>query len=282
MIEVELDVFSGTPNPRWVLTALEGEELTQRLLDGSETPIPIGFEEPRLGYRGFIVRSTGVHADVLEKSGRPTTFRLRQAMVGAAADAERSLLQTNLDSALSPTESRLVSEAVMSELDLSTGEQSSAVAAAAASVCSLLYTSWNDFSFWNGTRRNDNNCYNYASNYASNTFAQPGLKGGSVFSALTVASIKAAMRRDGWIDDCNTSNLKVALVIWPGLDFHFYRKNLNSAGTARWCHKPGHTPARNTDNSGAYITSPQTCDRGGYTTWGGVMYSDGVRSRVVR
>jgi hypothetical protein len=52
-ISVELDIYSGRPNPGWVLENREAEELSRLLqnLPARKTPAPaIG-----LGYRGFIV-----------------------------------------------------------------------------------------------------------------------------------------------------------------------------------------------------------------------------------
>ena len=51
---VELDVFSGRPNPRWQLSAEEGADLENRLgglpqTDPAEIPAP-------LGYRGFRIQ----------------------------------------------------------------------------------------------------------------------------------------------------------------------------------------------------------------------------------
>lgn len=49
---VEVDVFSGRPNPRWELNAPWREELQRlqsRLLVSSQAPL----EPPALGYRGF-------------------------------------------------------------------------------------------------------------------------------------------------------------------------------------------------------------------------------------
>jgi hypothetical protein len=49
---VELDIFSGRPNPRWELDEIQGMELRQMqsLLEASnQTPA----EPPALGYRGF-------------------------------------------------------------------------------------------------------------------------------------------------------------------------------------------------------------------------------------
>lgn len=284
MYEVELDVFSGRPNPRWVLTPGEAAEFSQRVLNGTTPAVPVDVSEGNLGYRGFIIRASGAEAAALGSKGRAIVFRVRSGLPGGPTDlsAEQFLLQgVSGSSGLTDAEASAVSEQVM--WDMAQSGSADQAALAAAGVCSLYYTSWDDFSFWNGTRKPDNNCYNYAANYASNTFAQPGRQGGQIFTALTVSAIKNAMERDGWVLSCDTSNLRVALVIWPSVDYHFYRKNLNDAGANRWCHKPGQTNARNKDNSGNYITNPENCDRGPYTTWGGGhVFSNGVRSRVVR
>jgi hypothetical protein len=52
-INIELDVFSGRPNPSWVIEDKEAEELSKLLqnLPISPKPIPVG----ELGYRGFVV-----------------------------------------------------------------------------------------------------------------------------------------------------------------------------------------------------------------------------------
>jgi hypothetical protein len=146
--------------------------------------------------------------------------------------------------------------------------------AAAADVCTFYLTSSTDYSFWNASSYiGTNNCYNFASNWRTNTFAQPGRGTGNMFSQLTVSNIKQAMARDGYVSSCIANNSLVAcLVIWPGTDFHFYRRTVNRAGKTCWSHKPGRTAAKHTDNSGAQITSPSTCNRGPYTTYGGFMY----------
>lgn len=54
-------------------------------------------------------------------------------------------------------------------------------------------------------------------------------------------------------------------MVWPGEDYHFYR--LDNDGT--WSHKSGRTMARNTDDSGQFITNPMTADRGPYTDFSG-------------
>jgi hypothetical protein len=59
---VELDVFSGQPNPQWTLTPEEASEVRRRLdrlpLAGSGS-MPSG----RLGYRGFYLHHAGAICD---------------------------------------------------------------------------------------------------------------------------------------------------------------------------------------------------------------------------
>jgi len=57
MIEVELDIFSGEPNPKWELSEEQIEELEARLRvffvsTKPQTP-------PPLGYRGFFITNLG-------------------------------------------------------------------------------------------------------------------------------------------------------------------------------------------------------------------------------
>jgi hypothetical protein len=52
-IEVELDVFSGRPNPRWTVAGPRAAEVSRRLPDAPVDAKPI--EPPGLGYRGFLL-----------------------------------------------------------------------------------------------------------------------------------------------------------------------------------------------------------------------------------
>ena len=53
-LTVELDAFSGRPNPTWTLTAAEAGEVLERLrgLPAASASIP----DLGLGYRGFVLR----------------------------------------------------------------------------------------------------------------------------------------------------------------------------------------------------------------------------------
>ena len=109
-----------------------------------------------------------------------------------------------------------------------------------------------------------NNCYNYATNSKTSTFAQPGRAAGNTTSTLTGEEVRDLAVLDGLLDHRdtgansfpNTRNCLGALVIIPGIDFHFYRRDSDD----NWSHKPGPRIPTNLDNSGSIITDPRTAD----------------------
>jgi hypothetical protein len=54
LVEVELDIFSGMPNPTWVLTNAEADSFMKQL--AALSPTSARELSGNLGYRGFIVR----------------------------------------------------------------------------------------------------------------------------------------------------------------------------------------------------------------------------------
>jgi hypothetical protein len=127
---------------------------------------------------------------------------------------------------------------------------------------------WND---GNGIQFN-NNCYNYSCDIPTGTYAQPGRATGNMYNNIDCRDVGNGAQSDGLApvncdEGCGCSECchQVALVIAPGWDFHWYRKDRDG----RWSHKPGGTPATNLDNSGNIITDPRTADRGAYTIFCG-------------
>lgn len=127
---------------------------------------------------------------------------------------------------------------------------------------------WND----GGGYQLNNNCYNYAMNRRTNTRAQPGRASGQQVTTMSCTAVRNAAIRDGLqpvsgIAGSLFLNFKgyAALVVAPGYDYHWYRRDENDY----WTHKPGQTRAVNRDNSGNLITDPQTADRGVYTDFCG-------------
>jgi hypothetical protein len=139
-------------------------------------------------------------------------------------------------------------------------------------------------SFWNSaasvppcpfsnTVQTCNNCYNYGNNKRTDTFAQPGRASGITLSGanMNCNDVRNAAVADGvellpQSGVCPGKYDKVALVVDPGTDYHWYRQDKNGM----WTHKPGGTQATNLDNSSNPISNPETADRCG----GGLCYSD--------
>jgi hypothetical protein len=139
--------------------------------------------------------------------------------------------------------------------------------------------------FWNNnpTVMSSNNCYNYASNWRTNTFAQPGRGCGRIYTQIPCAEVTRAALCDGMhhrfgcFPESEKPRYLVALVVIPGGgDFHWYRKHTEGF----WGHKAGGTAARNYDNSGNVIYNPKTANRGPYTIFCGYFY--GCNSQRMR
>lgn len=136
-------------------------------------------------------------------------------------------------------------------------------------------------SYWNDPSRiKKANCYAYSMDVicGSEMKLQPGQLAGQQFQYLTKASIYAAAQADGpYLGNGRTivettasatpgsNQFKVALVIAPGVDYHWYILNSNG----RWSHKRGWTAVTDKDASGNYIYDPSSCDR----NYSGANYS---------
>lgn len=296
---IELDIFSGRPNPTWTLSPKEAGEFAERLRTGSVKVRPVDDVRGVLGYRGIIVRAGGAEASQAAAAGMPTAFRLcDDTAVGPQVEARLALLSTPaaeravVGPALEAAQAAVVGQSDRAPADCTCSAatttrttSTSLTAVAAATTCWYYYTgsTTSALSFWNDTSSHiyDNNCYNYASNWRTNTFAQPGRGSGSMFTSVTASNVMAAAARDGWQYNCSAGCLLAKLVIWPGADYHWYRYT-SDTGSALWTHKPGHTPARNTDDSGHSIFAVESANRGNYTVLAGPMFSPGTARTTVR
>lgn len=127
---------------------------------------------------------------------------------------------------------------------------------------------WNQFSHL----RLNNNCYNYSTNRVTNDFAQPGDASNSIFTDLSCEDVYGAASKDLGLNPTKFYRFNgkkdatlIALVVWPGNDFHWYRRDDNGL----WSHKIGSDPASNKDSSGKIIEDPVRADRGDYTRFCG-------------
>jgi hypothetical protein len=94
-MQVEADVFSGRPNPRWTLDADAAGELTERLAGLPAAPLAEPFDG--LGYRGLVVTAPpGECGEVRVHGGRVRAEcgGESRAWADAARALERWLLAT--------------------------------------------------------------------------------------------------------------------------------------------------------------------------------------------
>jgi hypothetical protein len=286
-----VDVFSGRQNPGFELD----DDRVRALLKRRGALVPLDAKDagavpaPLLGYRGVLVEETEEHP-----AGRARRFRLATADVRGKARQRRGAREDTEDVLFGPA-GLLREEEAGSDLVRILREDSwraparaqprsrtaavNAAAAAAVSAnlvepgcdCAPVYEPqwWNDGSI----RQLFNNCYNYSTNYRTDTFAQPGRASGLQFAAFTSAAVRAAATRDNLIltptadNQCPAEGHLVALVVAPGFDFHWYRKGRDGM----WTHKPGPNMVTHLDNAGQPIMDPRTADRGPYTSFSGFM-----------
>ena len=276
-LRITIDIFSGRRNPVIELRGREAKEAldrlrpAQRLSKAELARIPYS----TLGYRGLIIEQLGAATRALPKSFRLIHGHLLGGRLEHRAEDEefeQFLFSPKGLSGKLKLERRLLkfltdeigrSKEVRSANESRQGKRHERHRC----ECAPLYEPawWND----GGQKQGNNNCYNYATNYRTDTFAQPGLAAGAEYTALTCASVRPAAQADDLIDDpkannkCPKEGHLVALVIAPGFDFHWYRKGVNGY----WTHKPGGTPVTNVDNSGVTIPDPRSANRGPYTVF---------------
>lgn len=301
MLRITADVYSGRPNPSWILTdEQEVRAVLKEISQNRQVASQAAPAEAGLGFRGLFVESlsdeiardfdlaTGAYvaagsyaigAKANELADRLISLMPASEAWSQAADVESDPLDESFQMFL---REQLVTSDRTSVPDATGGAEAGAEAegeVAAAVTCTIELAAYNP-GFWNNnpTIRQTNNCYNYASNKRTNTFAQPGRGCGHIYSAITCPEMTRASLCDGLHRrfDCfppaEAPRYLVALVVAPGptfRDFHWYRKMKEGF----WGHKPGSTAVRNVDNSNKVILDPATCNRGPYTQFCGYFYT---------
>lgn len=310
MLRITADIFSGRPNPVWEVRDEAEARATLRALTADRRLITDDVPaESGLGFRGFQVETLGDDFGTDFEIGASSYLAVGPAAGGAgAAELGQRLIDLIATSEYSgftaqdalPLDEPLA-EFLTGQLESVTALESSSHTSVrdnrngapaedveAAVTCVIERTAFNP-GFWNNdaTVRANNNCYNYASNWRTNTFAQPGRGTGSMYTAINCAEVGRAALHDGMHRrfDCFPDTEKprplVALVISPTpgfIDYHWYRLQQEPF----WGHKPGGGTARNTDNSGAVITNPETANRGPYTIFCGYFYGCNSQRQRIR
>jgi hypothetical protein len=288
-VRISLNVYSGRPNPSWELSDEQAETLLEQVggLTESTAAKPPGVLSG-LGYRGFLVERSATAPE------GPLSLYVHEGIVDRgqlqanAIDGDQAIERTLLESGRRAIDDGLynyVAQEMNMRKDLSALLQSVQIAAAGCPRVQAADAPPYNPGKWNTPAvQPHNNCYNYANDQITNTFAQPGRAHGKpIPPALTCPVTQPSAVADGLTSTGGFGaplgagkGWYVALVIWPGRDYHWYRQD----NVGCWSHKPGQTAARNVDNAGAAITDPRTCNRGPYTDLCGYMVT--TRTVVIR
>ena len=285
MLQITADMFSGRTNPTWIAGPEEARDLLQVISQNQPAITGVNEGYQGLGYRGLIVEL--LTDNLAEKYEVPNTFRIaNNGNTGGLQIAERvfgamrkaDLLDKGLHSIVNTELQRLARREDASEPDHPEPpkfEIEKPRNKRAGVTCWIELGAFNP-AFWNDPAHvNRNNCYNYASNRRTDTFAQPGRATGHQATTMACPNVVAAALSDGLHHrfDCFPDSEKprwlMAMVVAPGYDYHWYRKQKEGF----WGHKPGHTPARNVDNNGAIVWNPETAARLPYTDFCGYFYA---------
>ncbi|CAH3107855.1 unnamed protein product [Porites lobata] len=223
----------------------------------------------RLGFKGFLVQE-GKNEPYLIIGPETKELQL-QLLASMPLDlpGDSSLLEDNI---------KEVKEAVNSGVIIAeeVPQPSASTLRSKRAAPPYLPQQW----FLNRKIRECNNCYNYANNVRTYTFAQPGEATGTPFQLNNPPSVQASAVSDNLavlapnppqplvLPNPGPNQHYVALVVDPGApnrrgDFHWYRRD-GEFNNRRWSHKPGETIPTNKDNNGHYITDPRLAAMGHY------------------
>ena len=306
MFRATVDLFSGRPNPSWIVT----EEATTTGLLNSLRERPDVYTERApgfggLGYRGVTVEFFGddhgvdspVPDHVILADGAPGRDLRYEAdivrpLIEAMTEHARVRLPdhtlTPIDAATRETALRWFEQFVREPPDVIAAQFRPApptrqtIADRRCDACQYEISRFNP-GFWNSNPnvQQHNNCYNYGRNWRTNTFAQPGRASGfGLGPGFTGTDVVTAAMHDGLRQRCDCQRQNeyprrlLALVYAPDFgfgspDYHWYREQIGGF----WGHKPGGGTARNVDNSNVVIADPEHCDRGPYTEFHGYFYA---------
>jgi hypothetical protein len=312
MLEVELDIFSGMPNPTWLLSNRQEERLYDLLSaePAQISPVTKLIKRFGLGYRGLIVRRIKSDdgpwdkAMAIRHAPFPNEFRIgaKKTKRDPAADwlvrtanrqgarlADEVLEVVSRGAAIAPV--ALGPATPTDRFDPERTKEDEVAVDVPYDLTAEHHETWwacgSNFFNANADFFNDpahvtrNNCYCFASNHRADVrYALPGRRAGKPAASITCAGVIDGLRADGWQEGCQPSGLTIAMVIWPNFDYHFYRL-VTDGPFWWWGHKPGGTPAKYTDDCGHSIYqfqgkgyAPNNICRGSYTDFCGYFYQN--------
>lgn len=278
-------MYSGRPNPTWELTPEQAKNLKQILGEKREITLEMSsLATGLLGYTGFMIESyeLSLPSKAFCFDGIVDLVDQKQLnFVDKDSKLESFLLDTG-STTLNSEETDYISSEISKNFKGGIASKNKEL----RETFELLAVPPFDPGKWNiPSIQPNNNCYNYANDKITNTFAQPGRGSGSTIVDAKCATVSPASKRDGQISVSAAASTPseghfIALVSYyisaQRQDYHWYRLDSN----AMWSHKPGGTAARNTDNSGRLISDPRNCNRGPYNDFCGFFHCIPSRTTI--
>ncbi len=286
-MQVTVDMFSGRPNPTWRLSTRRSSEVYERCRAMGATPRRadvigdvVGGRPVRLGLRGIDIGPAEPGEFGLSPGQRFTVAASVSDVTDDEIETARWLIDTTdstVDDAVVGALEEQIGQVVSRRTAAESGPDVAAAAAESLATslsivgCAALVTPMR-LGYWNTPFVQPyNNCYNYATNFVSGSLAQPGRRSGLPYAGFTCEHVLAAAQRDGLELQCGRNVGVVALGVWPGFDFHWWRLHPGDS----WAHKIGYWPAQNVDNAFRPLVNgltPANCDRGPYVQFCGYYF----------
>src|SRR5262244_1273623 len=193
-VTVNLCVYSGRENPSWQLSQDQIALLRNKLSALRSTSLEkaaglLG----GLGYQGFAITADRemdveprifVHLNVIDLGSSNVSLR------DEGGNLERWLLSTAAEDVVNANLRAYVESQLPPPIAYAGGRP---LRTKALEVPPFEPNAWNGDS----NILDNNNCYNYANNKVTNTFAQPGRGTGQMFASLAGRDVAAAALRDG-------------------------------------------------------------------------------------
>ncbi len=289
MLRVTIDIFSGRPNPSWIVGGDQSASILREIALHRSTIGDPAKQMTKLGYRGVILELIQDHMPteynlphVLSiacgTSGHEAKgIEIAQKLIDRAPfeDPNVGALPVGADAAaVKGAREFFVGQiaSVNSPVVTTTSQADQLPAETMLPVLSPHETTPFAPEFWNAPSQvTRNNCYAYATNRRTDTFPQPGRASGRAAASFSFEEIAEAAMSDGAVsaadkvDPSEAPRYLAALFVWSGRDYHWYRLHSDRS----WGHKPGPAPARIVDNAGTWIRDPRVCSCADYSDFCG-------------
>lgn len=180
-LRITLAFFSGRPDPSWMVNSNEPQYAQIQQLLGqarkTETAYSPDAMPARLGYKGYLIQEAGKQSELIVGRGTEPLQKL--------------LLQTMPEKMMKKDFKSRVSR------EIDSGKAQPQVL---TDTKRKRYTPLFEMLPWSNTfTRQNNNCYNYANIVVTNTFAQPGLGSGAIYTAMAARQVQTASVNDGLV-----------------------------------------------------------------------------------